>query len=422
MTTLRHTLRQRLASPWWIGALAAAVMLGCGGGDGGSSTAGNGVGTGGTGAAAGPVTGYGSLIVNNTRFDVDALREFDNDDGERVSITDRVQPVGLGTTVDIRSGAITRNSDDDDVAKATTVTVISAIKGLVEVAPSGNSLVVLGQAVKVNEATQYGTANRVLSDLTLNTPVVVYGYQEATGAYLATRIETLASPPQLYKLRGRVTSVGSSVSRRFKMGEVNGVGGITVDTTALTLGSLPALGSTVVVRLNTLPSATGVYRAVLPLNTVDRTPTEATRSGIEGIVSGYTPGNQAFKVDGVAVLITNNTQVTGTLADNRRVSVEGNVVNRVLVATKVTVRADDGDDLASSYKLIDRLNTLSTSSNTFVLKNLTVHYDASTRIEGCRTSPCSESDLQGDPYVEVEGRPTSTGFTATRIRLRLLRG
>jgi len=410
MTTLRHTLRHRLASPWWIGALAAAVLIGCGGGDGGSSSASNGVGTGGTGAAAGPVTGYGSLIVNNTRFDVDAAT-FTDDEGERVTIADRVRPVGLGAIVDIRSGEITRNSDDDDVGKATTVTVVVSIKGPVEVAPSGNSLKVLGQTVNVNSATQYGTANGVLSDLTVNTPVVVFGYQDATGAYLATRIEALSSPLQSYKLRGRVTS--SSGSRYFRMGEVNGAGGITVDTVGLTLVTLPQVGSTVTVRLGTLPVAANVYRAVLPLNTVDRTPTEATRSGLEGIVSGYTPGSPSFKVDGVAVLTNSSTQITGTLDNNRRVSVEGKVVNRVLVATQVAVRADGGEDLASSYKLIDRVSSPVASAKTFQLKNLVVSYTDATRFDNG-----TAANLASLPVVLVEGYASGGGFVATRIRFR----
>ena len=60
---------------WWRSLLAlvlvAAVAVGCGGGGGSTSVAG--VGSGGTGSfTSGPITGFGSIIVNGIRFDESA--------------------------------------------------------------------------------------------------------------------------------------------------------------------------------------------------------------------------------------------------------------------------------------------------------------------------------------------------------------
>lgn len=410
MTPLRQALWARLTSPWWAGLLAAAVVVGCGGG--GESTASGGVGVGGTGA--GPVTGYGSLIVNNTRFGIDDAT-FAEDDGSAFDPGDRVRPVGLGAIVDIRSGEITRNSDDDDVARATLVTVISAIKGPVEVAPSGDTLTVLGHVIRVNSATKYGTdAGNGLSDLAVNTQVVVYGYQDATGAYLATRIEEASGPLLVYKVRGRVSRIIDA--NHFVLGAVNGAGGITVETNGL---RRPDAGDLVSVRLNTQRISAGTYALAATPTVVDRTPPEAARNGLEGIVSEFVSNEAPFLVDGIRVRVTASTPITGELGNNRRVGVEGVVVNRTLVATKLVVREIDGGDLLDKERLIDRVRTLDMDAKTFTLRGVQVRYTVSTRIEGCGRNVCVAADLQNEPLVEAEGRELPSGlFIATKIKLR----
>src|SRR5262245_13917335 len=88
--------------------LVAAVLLGlsCGGG----------VGTGGTGAfASGPITGFGSIIVNDVHFDESAAR-IDDDGGNG---RDRSE-LHLGTVVEVQGGEIR-----DGAATASEVRMVS---------------------------------------------------------------------------------------------------------------------------------------------------------------------------------------------------------------------------------------------------------------------------------------------------------
>ena len=400
MLRLSHKL-----GPWVAGLLAAILVIGCGGG---TDTASNGVGVGGTGAAAtGPVTGYGSLIVSNVRFDVEDA-SFASDEGSSLSLTStqRVRPVGLGAIVDIRAGVIGRNTDNDEVATATVVTVISAIRGPVTAKPSSTSLTVLGQTVNVNSATQYDQDNG-LAGVSVGNNVEVYGYQDANGAYLATRIEVLSTTPTSYKLRGKVSSVTSS--------SVFTMGGITL--------SIPGSGSTLIrmpsgglhagdlVRVQFGPSAISANNfLVTALSAIDVSAVKATSTHMDGIVSNFTSVSQTFKVDGVTVSVPSTATVTGTLANNKRASVDGTVTNGVLVASSVQVRDDSGSDV--TFKLIGLVSNLNTGAQTFSLKGLTVSYGSATFEGG------TASNLGNNRMVEVEGRLTTTGFIATGIRLR----
>ncbi len=382
----------------WLATLAlTALVIGCGGG---TDTASNGVGVGGTGtAASGLVTGYGSLIVNDVRFDVDGAN-FADEDGASISPQVAARPVGLGSIVDIRSGEVSRNSDNDDVATATVVTLVSAIKGKVENKGS-NSLTVLGQTVNVNAATLYDQ-DLGLDGLAIGNDVEVYGFQDSTGAYLATRIENQGPAPVFFKLRGHVTAVLDSHS--FTMG------GITINTNNVQ-NNMPQLhvGDLVRVRLVKTALSNGVYLAMV-VAPIERNLSGFASSHIEGLVSDFTSPSQPFKVDGVAVSASANV-VTGTIANNQRATVDGSISNGVLVAARLVVKDQSIDD--RRFKLIGVATSQNLTSHTFLLKGLTVNY-ASAEIDN---GP--EAQINNH-MVEVEGKPSGTGagFVATRIKLR----
>ena len=100
-----------------------------------------GVGTGGTGTyASGPITGFGSIIVNGVRFD-DSAAAVSDDDGAAIG-RDRLK---LGMQVEIESEVV---SDDGSgrKARAAHVRFCSEIVGPVEGAPdvASGRLTVLG--------------------------------------------------------------------------------------------------------------------------------------------------------------------------------------------------------------------------------------------------------------------------------------
>jgi hypothetical protein len=398
MAHLAQQLWRKGIAAWLATFALATLVIGCGGG---TDTASNGVGVGGTGtAASGLVTGYGSLIVNDVRFDVDGAN-FADEEGASISPQVSARPVGLGSIVDIRSGEVSRNSDNDDVATATVVTLVSAIKGKVE-GKGSNSLTVLGQTVNVNAATLYDQ-DAGLDGLAIGNEVEVYGYQDSTGAYLATRVEKQGQAPAFYKLRGRVASLG--LNHSFTMG------GITINTSTVQ-NNMPSLhaGDLVRVRLVKTALSNGVYLAMV-VAPIERNLSSFASNHIEGLISDFTSLAATFKVDGVEVRASANV-VTGTVANNVRVNVDGSVQSGVLVATRVLVKSEADDD--KRFKLIGLATTLDTTAKTFSLKGLTVSY-ASAQIDNGRQPAEINNHI-----VEVEGKPSGTGagFVATRIRLR----
>src|SRR4249920_1697803 len=93
--------------------LAALLVTSCGGG----------VGSGGTGAfASGPITGFGSIIVEGIHFDESAAR-IEGDDGTGRGRSE----LRLGTMVEVQSSEIR-----DGAATASQVRIVSALIGSVE--------------------------------------------------------------------------------------------------------------------------------------------------------------------------------------------------------------------------------------------------------------------------------------------------
>ncbi|GAB3757497.1 hypothetical protein GCM10028796_01730 [Ramlibacter monticola] len=191
-----------------VGLLAAAgviVLPGCGGGGGGAGGAVGGVDTGGTGSfSTGRITGFGSVIVNGVRFEDNAAR-INDDDGAQIGADD----LRLGMVVSVQGGAVTAGSGDVlPSASATTISVESQIKGPVESKTGTDTLVVFGQTVKVNTATVFeGTS---FAAIAVGQILEVSGFADAAGVVTATRIEREDNANE-FKVRGVISNlVGTS--------------------------------------------------------------------------------------------------------------------------------------------------------------------------------------------------------------------
>ena len=192
-----------------IAAMALALIAGCGGG--GSA----GVDTGTTAAAytAGPVSGFGSIIVNGVRFD-DRSASVEDEDGQRGGSVD----LKLGVMVEIDSDVIDELTHR---AHALRIRFGSEIVGPVEsVDPAAGSFVALGQTVEVRPATVFDDSlTGGIAGLAGHTVGVHALFNAATGHYIATRIED-RNAPEFYKLRGVVSSftLERRISRTIDMG------------------------------------------------------------------------------------------------------------------------------------------------------------------------------------------------------------
>jgi hypothetical protein len=399
----RNTHLSPLSSAWfWLCTLFAAWLIGCGGG--GDQTAGVGVGgTGGSGGT-GPITGLGSIFVNDVRFD-DSVGALD-EDGRGITSA-------LGMVVDVSAGPTRTDSQGYTAATATSVRVIKSIEGPVQGVPdtASGTVVVLGQTVIVDGATLYQGLPSGLASLNDGMLVTVYGlYDASRQRYQATRIEATSELDD-YVVRGRLAPASNSGGHpRFAMGNLE------IDTQGYS--PQPVAGQ--LIRMKLLKQADPDGRWTLHSFEVV-TPTaraDGTLLKIEGLVSDFISlGN--FKVDGQSVNASTYDDRGNPLANGSRVAAEGSVSDGILVANKLNVKSGGGTTGAKA-KLIGAISGVNTGLNQFHLKGLLVNYDPPPGAGTQFDDGAQEGDLSEGRQVEAEGTLSLDGtvLTATRIRLR----
>ncbi len=370
--------------------LSTVILAACGGG--GDSSASNGVGVGGTGSAAGPVTGFGSIIVNGIRFD-DSSASVKTDDDDSTTVK-------LGAFVEVQSGRIS----DADVttglssATASQIVVTSTLKGKVS-NKVGNTFTVLGQTVTVNAGTAYEDLASGYGSLVDGQLVEIHAFEGTPGQYTATRIERKSSLTEC-KLTGVVSGLNTTAGT-FVIGGWNvSYGGLG----SAVPGSL-ADGLRVRVKLSWDGSNCGI--TATKVSSAVFTASDNTHAEIEGTVTSRT-SNASFSVNGVPVSASGNVAV----ALGQRVEVEGVMQGGVLVATEVE---DKTGSESEDVRLFGTASNVNLSAKTFVIKGLTVAYDLADFEDDV-----SEASLDGTTNLEVRGDLGSDGSTiiATEIKLK----
>jgi hypothetical protein len=304
---------------------AAGLLVACGGA---GPTAG-GIGSGGTGGiSSGPITGFGSVVVNGVKFD---------DTGARVTIDgvpDRpVSELKLGLVVDVH-GVV----DADKTGKADSIVATHAALGPVAtVDASGGSLQVLGQRVRVDASTVFDGFT-ALSAIGTGDIIAMSGLKDAAaGAFVATRIERRPPPsgsPSPVQVQGTIAGITGMTFRleglavAYASAQIIGIpaGGLTNGLAVTVTGAQPPVGSvltaaTIRVQATALPRGTNVEYV--------------------GYIAHFvSPAN--FQVGSFTVDATGARIVGGTLAnlaDGARVEIEGTASGNVVVASQVTLFA-----------------------------------------------------------------------------------
>jgi hypothetical protein len=300
------------------GAIGVALLVACGGG---------GVGTGGTGAfASGPITGFGSIIVNEVHYD-DSLARVEADDGSARSRDD----LQLGMVVEVESDAVR-----DNAAVAQSVRIVSERIGRVDAVGSA-SLVVNGLTVRVNAGTVYDPALTAgLAGLPVGAVVEVYGFSTgATGEVVATRIEPRPGASR-YKFRGTLSMLDTQ-ARTFRIGSQ-------VFIHPAQIAGRDQLANGALLRILVEPQRDSQQRwLVTSINGGTRPPADGQDVKTNGLITLFTSLADfqvgAWRVDASAAEIDD-----GPLALGQRVKVEGFLRGGVLVASEVRVVGQDGDD------------------------------------------------------------------------------
>jgi hypothetical protein len=367
---------------------AVALLGGCGGVDSGGT---------GTGAsstyAVGPITGFGSIIVNGVRYD-DAGATIEDDDGRMRSSAE----LKLGMRAEVLASAITTTAGVSR-ATAASIRVHSEIVGPLEAIDSATArLTVLGQSVAVVATTVFDTAlaGGVAALVPGNVLEVYATLDVSSGRYVASRIER-RSDATAYKLRGVISTLALGA-------RTLGIGGATIDWSGVAPGdpgTALAPGQFVRVTLATAATA-GVWRATALSSGVPRQD-DREAAEVEGRITAFTSPSSfsvnGFPVDATAASVPN---AGAGLALGVLVEVMGSVRNGVLVASRVELKSDEGGPEA--FELNGRIDVVDAPAQRFVVRGVTVMWSGATRFDSS-----SPGDIAVGRQVEVRGVLSSDG-------------
>lgn len=385
--------------------VAAALLVGCGGGSGNSSA---GIDRGGVRTpayASGTITGFGSVIVRGTTYSTNAATVVIDGQPSLETALGVGQVVGVSGELDGGTRTASRIELDHDV--------IGRIQSI-----ATGSLVVMNQTVRTDLITSFdrAIATRSLEGLRTGDLVAISGLHAADGTLLAGRIE-LASAGVPLRVRGFVRNVDAA-TRRFR------VNALTVDYSAATsiegfATGEPREGEFVLV--TGTEGSSGTLRAGA-LRREERAPFagiaapfEAT---LEGLVTRFA-SSVDFDVDGQPVSTSGNTTFQGgaaaTVALGRRLTVTGTVgAGGTLAAASIAFAP------TSTMRFQAPLTGIDVGAGTITLLGTTVRVVADTYVEDLTGGKriFSLADLVPGDWVAVVGYvdpSNSTRLIATRV-------
>lgn len=404
ITPAAHGITRRAGLLTLLG--SALALAGCGGG--GSDVAG--LSSGGTGSfSVGPITGFGSIIVNGVRFDDFTAIVSDDDGGTH----DRSE-LKLGMMVVVTGSTVTRSSVAGDSATASTIVFGSELQGPISAIDTNlQTLTVLGQTVAITGSTIFdvSTISGGLAALAVNDIVEVHGVvNQVSNTIQATLIEKKSSP-DVFKIQGLISNLDAG-AMQFDIGAIRiSYLSTPVDEVRVT----PANGVLVRVRLTAVlppaaaPAEWTATRIRPPENHANESRDEAE---VEGSITAFTSAAQ-FSINGLAVDASNATFPDGTaLAPGMRVEVRGRLSAGVLIADVVEIENETEVD-EREFQLTGVMSSLNTTAQTFVLRGVTVDYSGNPEFRAGTVA-----NLADERTVEVRGTVSSDGtrIVATRIK------
>lgn len=377
--------------------MASSILLASCGGSDLINPGGGGTGNSATTSAVGPITGFGSIIVNGIRYD-DSSAVITTEGGDTLSSSD----LRLGMMVALRG----TSDSSAGTGSANTITAFSELKGVVSAA-TVDSLTVSGVTVALVPSTIFdGGVTVVTGDF-----VEVYGsYDPTSNTVIATRVERKS--PDDFKLRGQV-SAWDQATQRFVLN------GTTIAYDGVTLPAGFADGTSVRVYGSNQPPIAGVWFVSRIRIAYSDISLDDERAEIEGIITAFTDASN-FTVNGLLVDASGARFEDGTaaeLATGRRVEVEGDIDNGRLVAQ--AVEFEDGSSSGSSG-----------SDDQFEIKGFVENFVSAasfsirnTRIDASRNPVFEDgtaADLRNGVCVEIDGNPESdsmgTVIAATEVK------
>ena len=388
-------------------ALVTLLLAGCGGGGGGGGgitpppppPPTGGITRTGVAVSIGPITGFGSVIVNGNTYDTSAATF--SKDGQAATQDDFAvgQMVLIVGTID----------DDNTNAVATTVEFDDNVEGPVSSVDSINRvLVVLGQTVRITASTSLDDSCPALLDDYLGVAAVeVSGPVLADGTIEATRIECKNVASEL-----EVTGVVSGLDTGAMTFMINA---LEVDYSTAMLQDFPGgviSDGDLVEAKDSDGGGLGAGGELIATSVEFKGARFGDNEGdhveIEGFITRFVSATD-FDVSAIPVTTTGTTVyeggVAGDLGLNLKVEVEGEFNSAgVLVATKVEIKQSTN---VRAVGLVD-----SVTGDTLQILGITITTDtAKTRFEDKQldVDPFRIGDINAGDYVEVRGQEFPTG-------------
>jgi len=345
-------------------------------------------------AAVGPITGFGSVFVNGVEYvtsnaqiliDHQAGTEAQLHAGQVVTVKGTVNDDGV-------TGTATEVSFDGDVQGP--VTQIDLV---------GNTLVVLGQTVRVTGATLFDDTLQAadLSGLQTGSLVEVSGFANAAGEIVAARVDLKPAGSNL-QVKGAVGSLNTT-AHTFR------INALTVDYS--NSAATPTLANGTVVEVQGAAMASSGALVATHVEVLQGIDTKINqRLDIDGIITTFT-SNMNFAVQGQNVITDANTQFVlhgVTLGVDVEVDVEGTVnASGTLVAKKVEAKA-------KSLGLVrGAVDSVTSASNTLSVLGVSITTSASTELNDKSSQHVKLfrlTDLRVGDLVEIHGTEGQAGM------------
>jgi len=379
-----------------IGSIILALAAACGGGSDTAPVVNPPPPTGGigrTGVSIGPISTFGSVVVNGVRYDTSSAAFTIN------GLPGSQDDLSVGQVITV-SGTIDDNGVD---GSADEVNFDDNVKGPVQdIDLAMSQIVVLGQTVLINPETSFddSISPASIGGLEIDDIVEVSGLVDSTGRITATRIELKPAGTEfevlgivsghdmansLFNINDLVVDYSGATLDNFSAGQISD--GDFVEAKGVSLNIDGELVANRVELKNALPNvADGVHVE------------------IQGFITRFTSA-QDFDVTGFPVTTTASTVyeggVEGDLGLNVKVEVEGDVNSSgVLVATKVDIRR------AKAVRTTANVDSVNVGANSLVMLGITVSVDALTRLEDksdADVRPLTLADINAGDYIEVRG-------------------
>jgi hypothetical protein len=345
---------------------------------------------------AGPISGFGSVIVNGMRFSSVGAELVDDD--ANVMNLDQLK---LGMTL-----RVTGQTDDSTLlGTASKLELVHGNRGLVTALDlNAGSLTLLGQNVVTNSSTAYQGISG-LAALTVGQRVEVYGALQADGSLLATLIELTATTS--INLRGNMQSVNASAST-FQ------VGTLTVNYSAAVVVGIPGEGKQVKIK-----AASGPVNNVLSASSVQvfdagavygASVSAGTRLKVKG-VADTAPVNGLLNVSGTPVNVTHAlVKGGGAITAGQFIEVKGNWDGSTLQATEVEMENYRESEIGGRNELYGTVSSI--SGNTAVVNGVTVD------LSGAVFSHGSVAQMMIGSYVEIKGHLAGSLLQASKVELK----